>query len=183
MTKPWAASIKLAVESKSMPPWFADPRYGKFSNDPSLTPQQIATDLAIGWMAVHLPVRRKTHRRRSIGQRDGTSRSPTRSCRCPCPSPFPRTATWSTPTRSCPPDSPRTSGCRFTQIRPSSPQYVHHAVVYVRPPNSTWLRACSRRRAVHGVELHRSQAARRSARNHHRHAAGVCARQRARPLA
>ena len=30
---------------------------------------------------------------------------------------------------------------QFTQIRPSSPQYVHHCVVYVRPPNSTWLRA------------------------------------------
>src|SRR5215467_12652609 len=40
-TKPWAAAIKMAVESKSMPPWFADPRFGKFSNDPSLTPQQI----------------------------------------------------------------------------------------------------------------------------------------------
>ena len=24
-----------------MPPWFADPRYGKFANDPSLTPEQI----------------------------------------------------------------------------------------------------------------------------------------------
>ena len=35
--KPWAAAINLAVTSKSMPPWFADPHYGKFSNDPSLT--------------------------------------------------------------------------------------------------------------------------------------------------
>jgi hypothetical protein len=30
---------------------------------------------------------------------------------------------------------------QFSEIRPSSPQYVHHAVVYVRPPNSTWLRS------------------------------------------
>jgi hypothetical protein len=30
---------------------------------------------------------------------------------------------------------------QFVQIQPCSPQYVHHAVVYVRPPNSTWLRA------------------------------------------
>ena len=42
-TRPWTAAIKLAVQSKRMPPWFADPRYGKFSNDPSLTPQQIAS--------------------------------------------------------------------------------------------------------------------------------------------
>ena len=26
-----------------MPPWFADPRYGKFSNDPSLSAEQIKT--------------------------------------------------------------------------------------------------------------------------------------------
>jgi hypothetical protein len=29
---------------------------------------------------------------------------------------------------------------QFTEIRPSGPQYVHHCVVYVRAPNSTWLR-------------------------------------------
>src|SRR5579864_3986499 len=42
-TRPWAASIAHAVEMKMMPPWFADPRYGHFANDVSLTPQQIAT--------------------------------------------------------------------------------------------------------------------------------------------
>jgi len=35
-TRPWAAAIKQAAQSKQMPPWFADPRYGKFANDPSL---------------------------------------------------------------------------------------------------------------------------------------------------
>jgi hypothetical protein len=29
-----------------MPPWFADPRYGHFSNDPSLSERQIAAILA-----------------------------------------------------------------------------------------------------------------------------------------
>ena len=35
------AAIKQAVFSRQMPPWFADPRYGKFSNDPSLTARQV----------------------------------------------------------------------------------------------------------------------------------------------
>ena len=50
-TRPWAAAIAKAVQSRMMPPWFADPRFGHFSNDPSLTPQQIATMLAwvTGW--------------------------------------------------------------------------------------------------------------------------------------
>src|SRR5690349_1708330 len=32
-TRPWAKSIRGAVLQKKMPPWFADPAYGKFSND------------------------------------------------------------------------------------------------------------------------------------------------------
>src|SRR6202007_616233 len=31
-TRPWAGAIRAAVRSKGMPPWFADPRYGRFSN-------------------------------------------------------------------------------------------------------------------------------------------------------
>ncbi|MFZ3370673.1 MAG: hypothetical protein WA239_26425, partial [Candidatus Sulfotelmatobacter sp.] len=42
-TRPWAGKIAAAIDMKMMPPWFADPRYGHFANDPSLTPEQIAT--------------------------------------------------------------------------------------------------------------------------------------------
>jgi len=42
-TRPWAGKIAAAVEMRMMPPWFADPRYGHFANDPSLSEQQIAT--------------------------------------------------------------------------------------------------------------------------------------------
>src|SRR3984957_2899153 len=41
--KPWAASIKEAVLLRKMPPWKADPHYGKWSNDPSLSPAEIET--------------------------------------------------------------------------------------------------------------------------------------------
>jgi hypothetical protein len=41
--KPWAASIKEAVLMRKMPPWKADPHYGKWSNDPSLSDEEIAT--------------------------------------------------------------------------------------------------------------------------------------------
>src|SRR5262245_32741598 len=34
--RPWARSIKTKVESRQMPPWFADPAYGEFANDRSL---------------------------------------------------------------------------------------------------------------------------------------------------
>src|SRR5580693_2473585 len=51
--RPWAAAMAHAVETKMMPPWFADPRYGHFANDVSLTPQQIATISA--WAEAGVP--------------------------------------------------------------------------------------------------------------------------------
>src|SRR5689334_16102454 len=38
-----ATSMERMVRLKKMPPWFADSRYGYFSNDPSLTSDQINT--------------------------------------------------------------------------------------------------------------------------------------------
>src|SRR5215467_12820712 len=42
-TRPWAKAIKNAVMSRKMPPWFADPQYGHFSNDRSLKQEEIDT--------------------------------------------------------------------------------------------------------------------------------------------
>ena len=41
--RPWAKAVRESVLSRRMPPWFADPRHGHFSNDPSLTSNEIAT--------------------------------------------------------------------------------------------------------------------------------------------
>ena len=40
--RPWAVAIREAVVTRAMPPWHADPHYGTFSNDPSLTEKEIA---------------------------------------------------------------------------------------------------------------------------------------------
>ena len=41
--RPWAKAIRAAVLTRKMPPWFADPHYGEFSNDARLTEQEIDT--------------------------------------------------------------------------------------------------------------------------------------------
>ncbi|MBL8223222.1 MAG: thiol-disulfide isomerase, partial [Bryobacterales bacterium] len=41
--RPWAKAIRESIVNKKMPPWFADPKHGHFANDPSLTPQEVAT--------------------------------------------------------------------------------------------------------------------------------------------
>ncbi len=42
----WATSIAEVVDNRRMPPWHADPRFGHFSNDRSLSAKQRATLLA-----------------------------------------------------------------------------------------------------------------------------------------
>ncbi len=39
--RPWAAAIKEAVLTRKMPPWKADPHVGAWSNDPSLTHDEV----------------------------------------------------------------------------------------------------------------------------------------------
>jgi hypothetical protein len=39
--RPWAKSIQRVVTAGEMPPWDADPRYGKFANDISLSPVEV----------------------------------------------------------------------------------------------------------------------------------------------
>lgn len=46
--RPWAKAIRSAVLSGKMPPWQADPRYGKFANDCSLT--QAEKDALVAWI-------------------------------------------------------------------------------------------------------------------------------------
>src|SRR6266404_4816246 len=41
--RPWAKAMKAAVLTRKMPPWFADPQYGHFSNDRSLSQRDIDT--------------------------------------------------------------------------------------------------------------------------------------------
>ena len=45
-TRPWAKAMKAAVASRKMPPWFADPKYGHFSNDQALKQSDIDTIVA-----------------------------------------------------------------------------------------------------------------------------------------
>src|SRR5690348_7649737 len=51
--RPWAKAIKEAVLLKKMPPWFADPHYGKFRNDRSMAQKDI--DTIVSWADLGAP--------------------------------------------------------------------------------------------------------------------------------
>ncbi len=138
-TRSWAAALKQAVQSKQMPPWFADPRYGKFSNDPSLTPRQIA--LLSSWVdagaPAGLPKDAPPPRHWAAGW---IIPEPDKVVQMPVPVKLPATGDVEYTYEIVPTGFTENKWVQMSEIRPSSRANVHHAVVYIRPPNSKWLR-------------------------------------------
>ena len=51
--RPWARAIKAKVESREMPPWFADPAFGTFRNDARLSQEEV--DTLVAWADAGAP--------------------------------------------------------------------------------------------------------------------------------
>jgi len=79
--RPWAKAIREAVLTRKMPPWFADPHYGKFANDRSLNKDEIATIIS-WWTQVRAKATRRTLHRQSNGWMAGVLASLTWFLRC-----------------------------------------------------------------------------------------------------
>jgi hypothetical protein len=138
-TQPWAQKIAAAVSMKMMPPWFADPRYGRFSNDPSLTPEQIAAIVAWakgGTPAGNVqdaPPPRNWSNAWNIPLPDVVVKMPE-------PVQIPTRGEVEYTYEIVPTHFASDTWVQMVEVRPSSPAHVHHAVVYIRPPDSPWLR-------------------------------------------
>jgi Copper type II ascorbate-dependent monooxygenase, C-terminal domain len=138
-TRPWATAMAHAVGMKMMPPWFADPRYGHFANDASLTDQQIATIAA--WATAgapsgdlhDAPPARTWAQGWNIPQPDLVVSMPT-------PVPIPAQGQIEYTYEIVPTQFTEDRWIQMSEFRPGSPAHVHHAVVYIRPPDSQWLR-------------------------------------------
>ena len=137
--RPWAKAIKADVLTKKMPPWFADPNYGHFSNDRSLSRQEI--DMITAWV--------------DTGAKEGDLKD------APAPKHF--YDGWNIPTPDLvismkePVEIPATGEVQYQYIvmptgftedtwiqaaeaRPSNREVVHHIVVFIRDAKSKWLR-------------------------------------------
>jgi len=77
----WQGMIQEVVEEGRMPPWHADPKYGHFTNDRSLTKQERET--LLGWIKQGCPKGdMKDLPRKNSGSRAGPSASRTWSSTC-----------------------------------------------------------------------------------------------------
>ena len=134
----WSSAIASKTGAKAMPPWFADPKIGHFSNDPSLTAAQIAT---LGeWSRAGAPPGNVADapppRKWAAGY---TIPQPDLVVTMPKPVAIPAHGDVEYTYEIIHTGFTEDKWVRMSEIRPGSRQHVHHAVVYIRPPGSTWL--------------------------------------------
>ena len=138
-TRPWARAMLEAVRQRKMPPWFADPSFGHFANDPSLSFAQIS--LLSAWADEGAPAGnpgdapppRKWAMGWDISRPDAILRMPKAVG-------LPRSGDVEYTYEIVPTHFTSDMWVQSSEIRPSSRQNVHHAVVYIRPPDAKWLR-------------------------------------------
>ncbi|MEP7336245.1 MAG: thiol-disulfide isomerase [Acidobacteriota bacterium] len=136
-TRPWAKSIREKVVSREMPPWYADPAHGEWSNDARLTQDQVETIKT--WVeggakegdAKDLPAQPKfSGDGWRFGQPDAVL-SMTEDATVPVD------GTLAYKYYSVPTNFDEDKYVQFAQIRRGEPSVVHHVIITVREPGDT----------------------------------------------
>ena len=133
--RPWAKSIKDSVVSKTMPPWKADPAFGNFSNDFSLSDAEIAT--IVRWVdqdaprgnPADLPERPQFKEGWQLGEPDYIIELPEVKIPGGGPDVF--------PTPMIPIEMPEDRWIQAIEIRPGNLKVAHHNVLFYTPGESS----------------------------------------------
>ena len=155
-TRPFAGAIAISASDKKMPPWFADPSVGTFSNDPSLTPQEIqiltswANSSAPAGNPSDAPPPRHWAESWNIPQPDLVVKMPK-------PVAIPARGDVEYTYEIVPTGFAQDRWVQMSEVRPEARAHVHHAVVYIRPPDSKWLRQAPVGRAFTAPDLTSAQ--------------------------
>jgi hypothetical protein len=137
--RPWAAAIRQAVMTKRMPPWNADPAYGHFKNDPSLSAKDIQTIDA--WVTAKAPAGNPKDAPAPLHFVDGWNiGKPDMVVEMPKPYEIPATGTIEYTYYVVPSGFTEDKWITAAEIRPGARALIHHVIVFVREPGSKWLK-------------------------------------------
>ncbi|MXY15524.1 MAG: cytochrome c, partial [Acidobacteria bacterium] len=131
--RPWARAIHEKVTTREMPPWHADRRYGKFSNDLSLTQPEIDTIAAwvTGGAREGNPANLPQLPEFTEGWQIGT---PDMVFEMPVEFEVPATGTVDYQYFDVPTGFTKDMWMQAGEVRPGDRQHVHHIVIYVKEP-------------------------------------------------
>jgi len=137
-TRRYAGAIREATQAKRMPPWFAEAGIGKFANDPSLTAEEIAKLAA--WAKANAPAGNPGDATVKKWAEQWTIAAPEMAVSMAEPVKIPADGEVDYTYEIVPTHFTEGRWVQSSEILPGMRENVHHAVVYVRPPESKWLR-------------------------------------------
>jgi hypothetical protein len=135
--RPWAKSIKTAVVSKKMPPWFADPRYGHFANEKRLSEAEIQT--ISEWVDAGAPEGNPKDKLPPVKFAEGWNIRPDVVLQLPKPLKVPAKGTVEYTYVAISAPFEKDTWVVAGEIRPSNRGVVHHVIANVRPKGSKWM--------------------------------------------
>jgi mono/diheme cytochrome c family protein len=136
--RPWAKAIKAAVVSKKMPPWFADPHFGKFSNDRALSQDEMNT--LVAWTdsgakegnPKDAPRPREWVEGWEIGK-------PDQVLQMPVAVDIPSSGVVEYMYVVIPTNFTEDKWIQAAEARPEARTAMHHVIAFIRPPGSSWM--------------------------------------------
>ena len=138
-TRPYARAIVKAVESRTMPPWFADPTIGHFENAKVLTGAEIATIAA--WAAKGAAEGDAKDRPAPVVFNDGwTIGTPDIIVTMPKDIELPATGVIDQQNVLVYAHFNKDMWVKAAEVRPGNPKAVHHMKAWIRPPSSSWMK-------------------------------------------
>jgi len=136
-TRPWAAAMKEAVKTRKMPPWFADPHYGKFTNAHVLSDAEIKT--ISDWADAKAPKGDAKDMPPPVKWVEGWQiGTPDKIYQMPVPYDVPASGVIDYQHIIVPTGFTKDTWVQAAEVRPTDRAVVHHIIAFIREPKSNW---------------------------------------------
>jgi hypothetical protein len=136
--RPWAAAIREAVLTRKMPPWFADPHYGQFSNGHPMSQAEI--DTLVAWANTGALEGDPKDAPAPVRFTDGCGTDkPDIVFEMPNPFEVPAAGTIEYQYVVMPTGFTEDKWVTEAEVRPGNRAVTHHVIAFVREPGSKWL--------------------------------------------
>ena len=149
--RPWAKAMKAAVVARKMPPWFADDKFGHFSNDRRLTGPEINT--LVAWADTGASEGDAKDKPAPRTFETGWNIKPDIVVEMPKDFQVKAKGTIDYQFIRVKADFPEDMWVKAAEMRPGNPAVVHHMKGWVLPPGSRWMADAVPGEAYQGREM------------------------------